>query len=116
MTSSEIVVRRMSDTDNDAMSKLLGDVFSRRDPPTVSTKFSLEKLEKIAELFGSKSAKEGLSSVALDEASGEIVGAVLAHSANLGMVGSATVYSPEAGPFEILAKFHLRIRGMIAYL
>lgn len=79
MTSSEIVVRRMSETDNDAMSKLLGDVFSRRDPPAVSTKFSLEKLEKIAELFGSKSAKEGLSSVALVAASGEIVGAVLAH-------------------------------------
>ncbi|MCG7521759.1 HlyD family efflux transporter periplasmic adaptor subunit [Ruegeria sp. Ofav3-42] len=39
-----------------------------------------------------------------------------AHAANLGMVGSATVYSPEAGPFEILAKILLRIRGLVAYL
>lgn len=79
MARSEVVVRRMSKTDNGEMSKLLGNVFSQRDPPAVATKFSPEKLEKIAALFGMKSAKEGLSSVALDEASGEIVGAVLAH-------------------------------------
>ncbi|MES0827512.1 GNAT family N-acetyltransferase [Ruegeria sp. SCP11] len=79
MTRSEIVVRPMSEADIGEMSKLIGDVFSRRDPPAVVTKFSPEKLEKIALLFGSKSAKEGLSSVALDEVSGEIVGAVLAH-------------------------------------
>lgn len=79
MASSEIVIRRMSEADNGEMSKLLGDVFSRRDPPAVSTKFSPEKLEKLAALFGMKSLKEGLSSVALEEDSGEIVGAVLAH-------------------------------------
>ncbi|MEW2915991.1 efflux RND transporter periplasmic adaptor subunit [Ruegeria sp. ANG10] len=38
------------------------------------------------------------------------------HAAQLGMVGSATVYSPEAGPFEILAKILIRIRGLVAYL
>jgi multidrug resistance efflux pump len=38
------------------------------------------------------------------------------HAAQLGMVGSATVYSPEAGPFEILAKILIRIRGLAAYL
>ena len=47
--------------------------------PPLRLNSSPKKLEKIAALFGSKSAKEGLSYVALDEASGEIVGAVLAH-------------------------------------
>ncbi|UWR02663.1 GNAT family N-acetyltransferase [Ruegeria conchae] len=79
MASSVIGVRRMSEADNGEMSKLLGDVFSRRDPPAVATNFSPVKLEKIAMLFGSKSAKEGLSSVAFNQATGEIVGAVLAH-------------------------------------
>ncbi|CUH44473.1 HlyD family secretion protein [Ruegeria atlantica] len=33
-----------------------------------------------------------------------------------GMVGSATAYGPDAGPFEILAKVLVRIRALLTYL
>ncbi|WP_216825891.1 GNAT family N-acetyltransferase [Sulfitobacter sp. SK012] len=45
----------------------------------MATQFSPRKLEKIAAIFGTKSAREGLSSVAVESVSGEIVGAVLTH-------------------------------------
>ncbi len=38
------------------------------------------------------------------------------HAAQLGMVGSATVYSPDAGPFAILAKILIRLRALVAYI
>jgi len=79
LAESGIVFRDMSEADNAEMSKLLADVFSRRDPPAMATQFSPKKLEEIAAIFGTKSAKEGLSSVAVETSSGKIVGAILGH-------------------------------------
>ncbi|MCP5073630.1 MAG: GNAT family N-acetyltransferase [Rhodobacteraceae bacterium] len=61
------------------MAVLLGDVFSRRDPPAIATSFSASKLEEVAVVFGAKSAREGLSAIAVSATTGAIIGAVLAH-------------------------------------
>jgi predicted N-acetyltransferase YhbS len=83
LTDQGIIIRCVLEKDIFEMSQLLGDVFSRRDPPAIATRFSVDKLEKIAAIFGAKSAREGLSSVAVDTRSGDIVGAILAHDFGL---------------------------------
>jgi ribosomal protein S18 acetylase RimI-like enzyme len=79
LTQSKTVIRTAVAADTVEMSKLLGDVFHRRDPPAVATGFSSAKLERVVAIFGAKSAGEGLSVVAVDPGTSEVVGAVLAH-------------------------------------
>lgn len=71
---------RLAENDDVAdMARLLGSVFSRRDPPAVATGFASEKLEQLARIFGAKSVAESLSVIACSRETGEMAGVLLAH-------------------------------------
>ena len=61
------------------MAALLGDVFSRREPPAVAAGFPAPMIEKLVAVFGAKSVREKLSVVARSTQTGEMVGALLGH-------------------------------------
>lgn len=60
-----------------AMARLLADVFSRYDPPAVAVGLSFEELERFVGLFVPRAASDGLSIVAREPSSGELLGALL---------------------------------------
>jgi GNAT superfamily N-acetyltransferase len=64
--------------DTDEMSRLLGDVFARRDPPALAVGLSGSEFEAFVRLFCPKAEAEGLSVVARSPATGEMIGALLA--------------------------------------
>ena len=66
-------------TDLADLAELLGDVFSKREPPAVAAGFPARKIEALAKVFGAKSIREKLSVVARSEDTGKMIGAVLAH-------------------------------------
>ena len=61
----------------DEMSRLLGDVFARRDPPAVAVGLTASAFEAFVRLFCPKADAEGLTIVARSAATGEMVGALL---------------------------------------
>jgi ribosomal protein S18 acetylase RimI-like enzyme len=58
------------------MAGLLGDVFSRRDPPAIAVGMSATDIEGLVRIFGPKALAEGLTIVARNSSS-ELVGAML---------------------------------------
>jgi ribosomal protein S18 acetylase RimI-like enzyme len=64
-------------TDVDEMASLLASVFSRYEPPAVAVGESIEELERLVRLFGPRAASDGLSIVARERASGDLIGALL---------------------------------------
>ena len=64
-------------SDADAMARLLGDVFSRRDPPAIAAGLTATEFETFVRLFCPKAAAEGLTIVARLRDTGELVGALL---------------------------------------
>jgi len=64
-------------SDIDEMSRLLGDCFSKREPPAVAAGFTASQLEQLVQAFGSKVANERVSIIAKSRQSGEMVGALL---------------------------------------
>jgi hypothetical protein len=83
--------------DTDEMSRLLGDVFARRDPPAVAVGLHSSEFEAFVRLFCPKADAEGLTVVARSPATGEMVGARLAED-------SAT--EPADGLDQLSASFH----------
>lgn len=66
-----------SASDADALVKLFGEVFSRRDPPAYAVGLTAGEFEDLVRLFCPKAAGEGLSTVARLAGTGEMVGALL---------------------------------------
>ncbi len=64
--------------DVDDMASFLGDCFSRREPPAVAAGFRANKIAELVKALCSNPATVGLSVVARDRRSGELVGAALA--------------------------------------
>ncbi len=64
-------------SDAEAMAKLLGEVFSRRDPPAVAAKLTASEFEAFVQLLCPKAALDGLTIVARLAGTRELVGVLL---------------------------------------
>lgn len=75
--SEPIEYDRYSVSDEVKMARLLGTVFSRKDPPAVAVGLKPSEFESFVRLFCPKAAVEGLTIVARLANTGELVGALL---------------------------------------
>ena len=64
-------------SDAEAMAKLLGEVFSRHDPPAVAVGLTRSEFEEFVRLLCPKAAADGLTVMARFVGTGELVGALL---------------------------------------
>ena len=80
----------------DAMSKLLGEVFSHRDPPALAAGLTPAEFEAFVRLFCPKAEAEGLTIVARLAGTGELVGALLTED---------SASAPPEGMDRLSAKF-----------
>ena len=85
-----------SDSDEAEMVRLLGTVFSRRDPPAVAVGLEPSEFESFVRLFCPKAAVEGLTIVARVASTGELVGALLTED---------SASDPPEGIHELSKKF-----------
>ncbi|MHC5110451.1 MAG: GNAT family N-acetyltransferase [Planctomycetota bacterium] len=90
-------------SDADAMAKLLGDVFSRRDPPAYAVGLTASEFEAFVRLFLPKAVSEELTVVARSRDNGELVGALLTEDSAQPMPDGLHRLSPKLDPvFDIL--------------
>lgn len=76
-------VFELSDTDD--MARLLGESFSRHDPPAVAVGLTAPEFEAFVRLFCPKAATEGLTIVARESGTGQLVGALLTDDSASGL-------------------------------
>ena len=98
--------------DADAMARLLGEVFSRRDPPALAVGLTASEFEAFARLYCPKAAVEGLTVVARDAGTRELLGVVLTEDAASGPPDGMAQLSPKFEPiFDILGRLDAAYRG-----
>jgi ribosomal protein S18 acetylase RimI-like enzyme len=98
--------------DADAMVQLLGEVFSRRDPPAVAAGLTADEFEAFVRLFCPKAETEGLTIVARLAETGELVGALLTEDSASAMPAGMDRLSPKFEPiFDILGQLDAEYRG-----
>ncbi len=101
-----------SDADADAMATLLGEVFSRRDPPAVAAGLTASEFEAFVRLFCPKAAAERLTIVARIADTGELVGALLTEDSASAPPEGMDRLSPKFDPiFDILGQLDAEYRG-----
>ena len=99
-------------SDADAMAKLLGEVFSRRDPPAVAAGLTASEFEAFVRLFCPKAEAEGLTIVARLSGTGELVGALLTEDCASEMPDGMDRLSAKFDPvFDILGQLEAEYRG-----
>ena len=98
--------------DAGAMTRLLGEVFSRRDPPAVAAGVTASEFEALVRLFCPRAEDQGLTIVARLADTGELVGALLTEDSALappdGMDRLSTKFDPI---FDILGQLDAEYRG-----
>ena len=98
--------------DADEMARLLGEVFSRRDPPAVAVGLTASEFEAFVRLFCPKAAVEGLTIVARHAGTGELVGALLTEDSASALPDGMDRLSPKFEPiFDILGQLDMEYRG-----
>ena len=103
-------------SDADAMARLLGDVFSRRDPPAIAAGLTATEFETFVRLFCPKAAAEGLTIVARLRDTGELVGALLTEDCASELPDGIDQLSAKFDPifdpiFDILGQLDTEYRG-----
>jgi len=99
-------------SDADAMARLLGDVFSRRDPPAIAAGLAATEFETFVRLFCPKAAAEGLTIVARLRDTGELVGALLTEDCASELPEGMDRLSSKFDPiFDILGQLDTEYRG-----
>ena len=99
-------------SDADEMAKLLGEVFSRRDPPAVAVGLTASEFEAFVRLFCPKAETEGLTIVARLSGTGELVGALLTEDGASEMPDGVDRLSAKFDPiFDILGQLDAEYRG-----
>ena len=101
-------------TANDAgpLARLLGEVFSRRDPPAVAVGLTPAEFEEFVRLLCPKAAAEGLTIVARHAGSPELAGALLAEDSATEMAAGLERLSPKFEPiFDILGQLDQEYRA-----
>ncbi len=98
--------------DAEAMTKLLGEVFSRRDPPAVAAGVTASEFEAFTRLFCPRAADQGLTIVARLADTGELVGALLTEDSALALPDGMNRLSTKFEPiFDILGQLDAEYRG-----
>jgi ribosomal protein S18 acetylase RimI-like enzyme len=98
--------------DAHAMARLLGEVFSRRDPPAVAVGLNPLEFEAFVRLLCPQAAAEGLTVVARRAGTRELVGALLAEDGASALPGGMDTLSPKFGPiFDILGQLETEYRA-----
>ena len=101
-----------SATDADAMARLLGEVFSRHDPPAVAAGLTASEFEAFVRLFCPRAETEGLTIVARLAGTGELVGALLTEDSASPLPDGADSLSAKFDPiFDILGQLDAEYRG-----
>jgi ribosomal protein S18 acetylase RimI-like enzyme len=94
------------------MARLLGEVFSQRDPPAVAVGLTPSEFEAFVRLFGRKAEAEGLTIVARSAATGEMIGALLTEDAASAPPDGMDRLSAKFDPiFDILGQLDTEYRG-----
>lgn len=97
--------------DADEMARLLGEVFSRRDPPAVAVGLTPSEFEAFVRLFCPKAAVEALTIVARHAGTRELVGALLTEDSSSALPGGMDRLSPKFEPiFDILGQLDTEYR------
>ncbi len=92
-------------SDVDAMAKLLGEVFSRHDPPAYAVGLTATEFEAFVRLFCPKAITEGLTLVARSRDTGTLVGALLTEDCASAMPEGMDRLSRKFDPvFDILGQ------------
>lgn len=95
-----------------AMARLLGDVFSRYDPPAVAAGVTASEFEAFVRLFCPKASAEGLTIVARLASTGELVGALLTEDCSSDPPKGMDQLSENFAPiFDILGELDSEYRG-----
>ncbi len=91
--------------DAEAMTRLLGEVFSRRDPPAVAAGVTASEFEALVRLFCPRAEDQGLTIVARLADTGELVGALLTEDGALALPDGTDRLSTKFDPiFDILGQ------------
>jgi ribosomal protein S18 acetylase RimI-like enzyme len=99
-------------SDAEAMARLLGEVFSRHDPPAVAVGLTASEFEEFVRLFCHKAATEGLTIVARLVGTGELVGALLTEDCASNMPDGMDQLSAKFDPiFDLLGQLDTEYRG-----
>jgi ribosomal protein S18 acetylase RimI-like enzyme len=102
-------------SDADAMVTLLGEAFSRRDPPAVAVGLTAPEFEELVRLFCPKAEAEGLTIVARAAGTGELVGALLTEDSASAPPEGLDRLSAKFDPiFDILGQLDAEYRGGVA--
>lgn len=89
--------------DEDELSVLFGNVFSRRDPPAYAVGLTAAEFEAFVRLLVPKAEGEGLTRVARNAETGEMIGALLNEDCAAAMPDGLDELSPKFDPvFDIL--------------
>ncbi len=99
-------------SDAEAMVKLLGEVFSRYDPPAVAVGLIAPEFEAFIRLLCPKVAAEGLTIVARLAGTGELIGALLAEDSASALPDGIDRLSAKFDPiFDILGQLETEYRA-----
>ena len=94
-------------SDAEAMAKLLGEVFSRYDPPAVAAGLTVSEFESFVRLLCPKAAVEELTIVARLAGTGELIGALLTEDSASALPDGMDRLSAKFDPiFDILGQLH----------
>lgn len=96
----------------EAMAKLLGETFSRYDPPAVAVGLTASEFEAFVRLLCPKVAAEGLTIVARLAGTGDLVGALLTEDSASALPDGMDRLSAKFDPiFDILGQLDTEYRG-----
>jgi ribosomal protein S18 acetylase RimI-like enzyme len=99
-------------SDAEAMVKLLGEAFSRYDPPAVAAALTAAEFEAFARLLCPKAAANGLTIVARLADTGELIGALLTEDSASAQPDGLERLSAKFDPiFDILGQLDAEYRG-----
>lgn len=99
-------------SDAEAMAKLLGEVFSRYDPPAVAAGLTTSEFEAFVRLLCPKAAAEGLTIVARLAGTGELIGVLLTEDSASALPEGIDRLSAKFDPiFDILGQLDMEYRS-----
>ena len=100
-----------SSPDADEMARLLGDAFSKHDPPALATGISAAEFERFVHVLCRRADAEGLTVIARSAADGEMIGALLAEDSASPFPEDLTQLGPKFDPvFDILGELESEYR------
>jgi ribosomal protein S18 acetylase RimI-like enzyme len=99
-------------SDAEDMARLLGDAFSRRDPPAIAIGVTASEFSSFVRLFCPKAADEGLTILARNPTTRELVGALLTEDRASELPDGVDSLDPKFDPvFDILGELDAEYRG-----